>query len=308
MRESEAMPVNPILEMTEDRDDPVPLVELKQHLIVYVNGPPGPKSARKIYDFYLSYCGDRFKVYKATLPGSFLEEWTPDARQHFEQKLLPDLRVKAEWGYGFSDGKPRDSWLFMFHGFRPFQEPEMASFYRFEFDWQVSPAFLRGFAERLVQELSILSGYGGFFLQGRPGSEYDVASYDRIFALAMRYWGCEVVDVELTAEQMKKGYKCVNWLTIIGESFRSGFRTEMEKAKSVAYDYVESGFGTLLQATETPLLGDHNRLERMDGYVEVAKALLPLQITEHQSFGGNRWTDENTMAWIRRFTHPHEIA
>jgi len=289
--------------MTEDRGDLVPLVELKQHLVIFVKDPPGPKSARIVYDSYLSYCGDIFKKYKSTFPGAFLEEWTPEVRRHFEQKLLPALRARAEWGYGFSDGKPQDSWLFMFHGFRPFQEPNMASFYRFEFDWQVGATFLRGFADHLIQELSFLSGYGGYFLQGRPGSKYAVASYDRIFALAMRFWGCEVTDIELTAEQMKKGYKCVNWLTIIGEPFRSRFRTEMEKAKSVAYDYAETQFGTLLQATESPLLGDRNRFARMDGYVEIARALLPIQITEHGSFGGNRWTDENTIAWIRRFTH-----
>ena len=37
----------------------------------------------------------------------------------------------------------------------------------------------------------------------------------------------------------------------------------------------------------------------MNGYAEIAKALLPLQIKEHESFGGDRWTEENTIAWIR---------
>jgi hypothetical protein len=27
-----------------------------------------------------------------------------------------------------------------------------------------------------------------------------------------------------------------------------------------------------------------------------------LQITEHRAFGGRRWTDDNTMAYIRRLT------
>jgi len=297
-----AVNLNPILEMTEDLADPVPLVELKQHLVLFALDPPGPQSARKVYNAYLNAFGDIFKKFKSTFSGASLKDWTPEARLDFEQRLLPALRSKVDWGYGFSDGKPRDSLLFMFHGFRPFQESNMASFYRFEFDWQVSTGAVLGFAEYLLQELSVLSGYGGFFLQGRPGSKYAVASYDRIFALAMRYWGCEAVDIELTAEQMKKGYKCVNWLTIIGEPFRSTFGTEIDKAKSVAFGFIEAPFGTLLQASERPLLGDRNRLANMEGYFSVAKALLPIQITEHKSFGGNLWTDENTMDWIRRFT------
>ena len=308
MTEPPSTQSNPVLVMTRDPDDSIPLVELKQQLVVFVDGPPGPRSARKVYDLYLDYCGDRFDVFKPTWPGAFLREWSPEARARFEQELLPELRARSEWGYGFSEARPRDAWLFMFHGFRPFQEPGKASFYRFEFDWRVNPAFVRGFAERLLQVQPVLSGYGGYFLQGRPGSKHSASSYDRIYTLAMRYWGCEVVDVELTAEQMKKGYKCVNWLTIIGDPFRAKFGREMDKAKAVAYAAVETESGTLLQAAPGPLLGDRNRGGRLDAYVAIAEALLPLQITEHESFGGNRWTDENTMAWIRRFTHPEEVG
>lgn len=295
--------MNPILEMTGDRTDPVPLVELKQHLVFFVKDPPGPRSARLVYDAYLSYCGDVFTKYRSTYPSAPLKDWTPGERQRFEQSLLPALRTKTDWGYGFTDGKPVDSWLFMFHGFRPFQQPHMASFYRFEFDWQVKPSFLRQFADIFIHMIPFLSGYGGYFFQVRPASKYGVASYDRMFALAMRYWGCEATDIEQTAAQMKKGYKCVNWITMIGEPFYAEFKTQIDEAKSVAYAHSESPFGTLIQAAERPLIGDRNRLANLDGYFQIAKALLPIQITEHSAFGGNRWTDENTLAWLRRFTH-----
>jgi hypothetical protein len=296
------MSANPILELTGDANDPVPLVELKQHFVLFVSDPPGPTSARRVYDLYRSLCGDRFAVFKSTFPYAPLRDWTPEAREHFETTLLPDLRNRAEWGYGFSDGKPRDSWLFMFHGFRPFQEPDKASFYRFEFDWQVDPAFLRGFVEAVCEEVPCLTGYAGYLLQGRSGMSRERASYNRLYALAWRYYGCEVTDVEATAKRMRVGYKCVNWLTVIGEPFRSQFRSELELAGSVAFDAVDGSKATVLQAAERPMLGDRNRAERLPGHSAIARALLPLQIKEHASFGGDRWTEESVMAWLRRFT------
>ena len=283
-------------------------MELKQHLVIFVQDPPGPVSARRVYDLYLQNCGDIFKTYKSTFEGPLPQDWNPAARARFERDELPALRLTTDWGYGFSDDKPRDSWLFMFHGFRPTEIPEKASFYRFEFDWDVDSAFLRSFARQMSEEVEFLSGYGGFFLQGRPHSPYETESFDRIFALAMRFWGCEVVDVELTAAEMKKGYKCVNWLTLLGEPFRSKFPEQITRARAVAYDSEESRHGVLLQASERPLLGDRNRMANMDGYAKIAEALLPLQIKEHAEFFGDLWTEQNTMAWLRRFTQAYRVV
>ena len=124
----------------------------------------------------------------------------------------------------------------------------------------------------------------------------------------MRYWGCEVVDVELTAAEMMKGYKCVNWLTLIGEPFRSKFPDQIARARLSAYASEESRNGVLLQAAERPLLGDRHRMANMEGYARIAEALLPLQIKEHDEFFGDRWTEENTMTWLQRFTRPYRVV
>jgi hypothetical protein len=282
-------------------------VYLKQHLILFVDGPPGPRTARRVYDVGMAHFGNIFKNYRSTAPGKPLEPWGPEAQALFETTLLPSLCSRETWGYGLSDGKPKDSWMMMFHGFRPSQEPDMASIYRFEFDWQVAPSRVRKLAEHLMNEFDFLSGYGGYFLQGRPRSKYTIVSSDRLFALAHRYWCVEIEDIEATAEQMKTGYKCVNWLTLIGEPFRSRFGAAIEQARSAAFDHYESASGVLLQSGETPILGDRNRQADLTPYAETATALLPLQIREHTAFWGPRWTEENTMAWIKRFTHPTDV-
>ncbi len=109
--------MNPLVELTDDPKDPIPLVELKQHLVIFVQDPPGPVSARRVYDLYLQNCGDIFKTYKSTFEGPLPQDWNPAARARFERDELPALRLTTDWGYGFSDDKPRDSWLFMFHEF-----------------------------------------------------------------------------------------------------------------------------------------------------------------------------------------------
>lgn len=296
--------MNPILEWMPDSTDSKPLLELKQHLVIFVNDPPDSGLARSVYDSYLSRFGDVFKVYKSTSDYAILDDWTSESRRKFEDEELPKLQQYTDWGYGFSDDKPSGSWLFMFHGYRPFQEEDCASFFRFEFDWQIEPKVLRGFAEDLLGKCPILSGYAGYFLEWQPDSDFTILSLDRAFAYAMRYWGCEMVDIELTAQEMKKGYKCVNWLTLIGETFRAKFPAAVDKAASVAYDSRDISSSMLLQAAERPLLGDRNHLADLGGYMKIAEALLPLQIQQHESFRGDRWTDENTMAWLRRFTTP----
>jgi hypothetical protein len=63
----------------------------------------------------------------------------------------------------------------------------------------------------------------------------------------------------------------------------------------------------LFQAEEKPRLIDRNRQEPLGGYGAVAGVLLPLQVSKHDAFGGRLWTDENTMNYLRRFTHPDEV-
>ena len=241
-------------------------------------------------------------MYRSTATGSVLKDWNANTKKIFENQELPELRKKSDWGYVFADNKEIDSWLFMFHGYRPRTEAGKASFYRFDFDWQVDPHFLYTFASELISLVPCLSGFAGYYLQGRVA--YSMESYDTMFAISHRYWGLEAHNLDVTVNQMLSGYKCVNWLTIIGDKFRQANPEAIEQAKQVAMKYHETEYAILFQADEVPRFGDQNRREVLSGYVAIAKALLPLQIREHEALGGTRWTDDNTIEWIQRFAPP----
>ena len=304
----ETVSSNPLVERTSDPADIFPLLELKQHLVLYLEKPPSASEARFVYETYRDRFGDRIKRYRATTPGSLLMDWDAQARSDFEHRRLPDLRRRADWGYWFWDGKGTDSWQFVFHGFKPVSQAGTASFYRFEFDWAVAPDVLLGLAVELMGQLEFSSGYGGYSFHGRPSSMYHNLSYNRMFAWAHRYWGVEAQDLDVTVNHVLGGYKCVNWLTMIGEPLRREEPQAVKDASAAAFHSSENRHGVLLLAHSRPLLGDRNRGERLEGYARVAEALLPLQLDTHGAFSGTRWTDENTMAWMRRFTHPEEVG
>ena len=297
------MMVNPFCYIAEDGE---PVLELKMGVVLYVEDPPNPDQARRVYDFYFGQCGDRIRTYCSTAPGSLPQAWDRSARKRFEDFKLKDLRKRRDWGYGFADGRKFDSWLFMFHGYRPYSEAGKASFFRFDFDWGVDLDFLRGFVEGLLSLVPCLSGFGGYYFQGSLSHWEE--SYNRMFTLGMRYWGIEAHNLDVTVNSMLQGYKSVNWLTIIGETFRQGNPEAVRRAKNVAFAYKETPYAVLFQADAKPRFGDRNRQEVLPGYVALANALLPLQITEHDPLGGTLWTADNTIRYIRRFTHPDQVT
>ena len=298
------MSTNPFCTLAPDG---IPILELKQGVVLYVEGPPGPITARRVYDCYLRRCGDRVRVYRSTAQAATIERWDAAARQRFEDVQLPALRQRTDWGYVLSDDRKVDSWLFMFHGYRPHTEAGNASFYRFDFPWDIDLAFLHDLTAELVTLTPCLSGFAGYYLQGRPAPDYTIQSYDSMFAIARRYWGLEAHNLDETVSAVLEGYKCVNWLTIIGDKLRRVNPEAVEAAKAAAFAYVDTGTTVVLQAERAPRFGDRNRREILDGYVAVAGPLLPLQIREHPPFGGTRWDEQNTIQYIRRFTHPQGV-
>lgn len=301
------MPTNPILLPSPDPNDPLPLVEMKSHVLLFLDHPPGPALVRTVYDLFLKRFPGSIAVYRSTAFGSALHPWTPAARQRFENVELPDLRKRRDWGYGFTDAKPADARLFMAHGSKPATEPGKASFLRFEFEWHLDPAELARFAAELIAIVPCHSGFGGYVFQTRPNSALSKTSCDAMFALAHRYWGVEGHDLDVSLGFVLAGLRSISWLTIVGQPLAADHPEAMEAAKAAAFRTVETPLATLFVTEEKPRLIDRNRQEPLGNYPALATALLPMQIPAHGPLGGTRWDEDNTMRYLRRFTHPDEV-
>ncbi|HYK90335.1 MAG TPA: type VI immunity family protein, partial [Acidobacteriota bacterium] len=202
--------------------------------------------------------------------------------------------------------QPNDARTFMFHGFRPATEPGMASIFRFDFEWDFDPEELRSFTALVLQAVECICGIGGYVLSPDEGENAGQAS-DQMYAWAHRYWGAEAQDLEASPAGASNGLPCVNWLTVIGPNLRTRDPAACNQAKEVAHSWFEAGGHTVIQAEERPRLIDRNRREPLGNYVPVAEALLPLQVTHHPPFIGDSWDEDNTMRYLRRFTHPDEV-
>lgn len=298
------MPANPLLHMSDDPDDPVAFLELKTRLILYLPDPPGPVTARRVYDRYMARYGDAITSYRSTATGDLPDPWTPAARSRFEQKQLPDLRKHGDWGYLFGADRPTDARTFLFHGFRPASESGMASLIRFDFEWDFSPAELRSFAAQVLEGVECVCGTAGYVLNSDVN---DDESFDLMFAWAMRYWGAQAQELEADAASALDGFPCVSWLTVIGPGLRVKDTAAANAARAVAHSSFEAGGHVIIQAEDRPRLIDRNRREPLGNYPVVAGALLPFQVKEHEPFSGERWDEDNTMRYLRRFTHPDQF-
>lgn len=280
------------------------LYELKFALVVYTNYPPGPFRARSVFDLYMDRYAARVRRFVPTVPGSLPRDWTSGTIDEFRKHRIPSLRQGPIWGYGFDDDQPVDSYLFMFHGFRPVTQRGLASFFRFEFPWNVPQSEVRELAAGVARLVPFESGFAGYFF--KPAFALS-DSYDEMFAVCHRFWGIGAWNLEVAVQFVLDGFTDVNWLTLIGESLRSREPQAVESAKRKAMDHDQTTNGVVLQAADRPGFGDLNLREELPGYADVARALLPLQVTAFGSFRGTLWDEANSLTWLRRFTHPNEV-
>jgi hypothetical protein len=294
---------NPFVEARRNQytDELEPAYELKFGLILYTDYPPGPIRAQRVFDLYFARFGDKIRRWTSTATGEEeLLPWDGASRHLFEKRLIPQLRKSIHWGYAFDDGTEFDTWMFMFHGYRPASEPGRASFFRFEFPWNVEQQLVKNFAVELINAVPFTSGFAGYFF--KPAID-EPDSYDKMYAVCQRFWGIEAWNLDVSVCYLRNAYLCVNWLTLIGAEFRLQMPGVLAEAERRAVDSVAAEYGTIFQASDSAILGDRNAGEAMDGYFALAQALMPIQVTTFESFGGRAWNDENSLEWVRRFNN-----
>jgi len=286
---------NPFIELDENGK---PIYQLKLSLVFYLDYPPGPKRARQIYDQYFARFGRHIRYFQSTSWLGPPQEWNSSTQVQFERQNIEDLQHHDDWGYGFSDGRSVDNNLFMFHGYKPVSEAGKASFFRFEWPWNWDTNEIVAFARSVADSVPFLSGTGGYIINPHPFDNY---AYARMYALCRRYWGLEAWDLDLTVNFVASGYKCPNWLTLIGNNL-----CEQHPERAAGLDAIRGyadprSHGVIFQSRIRPEFIDRNRAHSYDGEAAIATALLPLQISYHEDFGGPAW-EGKTMDWLYRFS------
>lgn len=280
-------------------DEKIPRWELKLIFILYFRRPIESAYIRRIYELYMSRFGKRMRRYLATWSDSFIEDFNEDVHRRFLEEYLPDLYRTLEWGYAFDDDELLGALLFVFHSYKPVSEPNKSSFCRFEFPHDFDLGELQDFVQSVAAIAPFTSGTCGYVLQPWPD---DVEAFDHMYAVCRRYWGVEAWNQDVTVNALGNRFKCISWLTLLGASLLQEFPDIDQVASGAAYVHRQLPTGAIYQTRPHPALIDLNRREDFQPEAKLANALLPAQIVEHGSFGGNRWTDENSAQWLHRFT------
>lgn len=280
-------------------DEKIPRWELKLVFILYFNRPIEIVYIRRIYELYMSRFGRRMRRYLATWSDSFIEDFNEAVHRRFLDEYIPDLYRTLEWGYAFDDDKLLGALLFVFHSYKPVSEPGRSSFCRFEFPHDHDQAEIQEFVREIAAVAPFTSGTCGYVLQPWPD---DVEAFDHMYAVCQRYWGVEAWNQDVTVDWLGNRFKCISWLTLLGTSVLEEFPGIQSAASRAAHVHRQLPTGAIYQTRPHPALIDLNRREDFQPEAKLAKALLPAQVTEHGSFGGNRWTAENSVRWLHRLT------
>jgi hypothetical protein len=296
--------------------------KVMQDLIVYLVGP-SELELEFLIDLYESICPlDHLVNYKI----GEIEHWVllaqPEltaqgrmaaaarVRRPYLQPVRQRIRDGRAFEVQFWDGQPIDdpegSWSFSCRSIQ-LRSTGLHAFVRILIPLQADPEILRTVATTIADNIELCSGHGGFVFVYDPWLKAD--ALDAIYALARRFWGVDVEDLNRTLPSMKKGIKGVNWITLVGRWFLDEPETpagldDLAKVPNVEVD--QRKHATVLVAGPCPAAGDQHRPDHsLAPYFAVAKALEPLFLNTHPDFSSERFiTNGNTVGWLRRFIDP----
>jgi len=267
--------------------------------------PPGSLVKYKIEEHELWFALDRPEL---TASGR-------DAAAHGARRAWcePSRRRIVE-GRGFEaglwDGREIDdmlgSWSFMCRRVQ-WRDSGSHAFARLLTPLTADIGSLRDAALAIAEHVPLYSGHGGLVFVYDPWNKE--LALDYVYALARRYWGIDIEDLNRTIELMHDAIKGVNWLTLVGQRFRQ--HTEIAeglqglKARP-EIDISECAEATVVTAGSVPVAGDRHRPNGgLDAYIAIAQALRPLFPSAVHDFSSARFIEQgNTLGWIRRFVEP----
>jgi hypothetical protein len=291
-------------------------------LTIYLAGP-SVAELETLIDLYEAMCPAHLRLlYKTTECELWFKVAAPEltisgrtaAAQGLPRPYLEPVRQRIRDGRAFDfqlwDGReiddPQASWSLSCHRIRT-RESGLHAFVRVLVPLETDPRRLLDAARAVADRVELRSGHGG------PIFLYDIReqgpALDAAYALARRYWGLDLEDLNDTFPMTTTHIKGVNWITVVGPTLRcrpdiAGALRALEADARVRVEHFR--FGSVLVAGDEPVAGDQNRRDAaLDPYIAVAQALRPLFVDHYPDFPSERFIENgNTLGWFRRLIEP----
>jgi hypothetical protein len=187
---------------------------------------------------------------------------------------------------------------------------QRASHFRLLFDDNAPAGEIGAWVNWTLDHVPLWWLSAGYVFHHRNG--YRDVAYQRIAAIAKRYWCVQVQDLSSLQWDAIQGMPSVNWANAVGREFAIQQGTSVDEIAAHAATVMRGGIfhrlgthGIAVASGPRPLLGDINADEDFSAYSDVATLLKPLLLTEHTPLSGPFEKPDLMSAWLRRFENPY---
>lgn len=160
-------------------------------------------------------------------------------------------------------------------------------------------------AKSLFEGMEFAFGSAGYSLNWNDLSNEANLAREAMSGMRKRYPGLDLSDPSATKFSAATGFKCVNWLTFLGDELASqaGGVISLGKKFGGAVTVESLPHGLVVRAGEIPAIGDVNRRIDVPFYHQVGRVLAPLRAQNHPPFLGvdGIVDDEESNEWLARF-------
>ena len=295
----------------------VTLSETVLDLTLYLTGPTEAE-LEWLVNYYEQICSRaRFRFY--SIPE--LPDWDPvddpdltksgraaakkGTHRPYLEPVRNRIRNHREFHLQIWDGLDLSSTNFTCSRVKVDDPARLASFVRMCFPLDTDIEAIATIAETLADSVSFLSGHGGLALLYDGPNKYN--SFTQHYALARRWWGLDLEDLNLTLPWMNTAIKGAQWLTLLGHQLVHDLSLEPELNRlSPGVTVTSRREGVVIRAGQQPIDGDqHRSVPGLDDYIEVATMLQRYTVDPPDEFIGDGFlANGNTQGWFHRFFDP----
>jgi hypothetical protein len=166
---------------------------------------------------------------------------------------------------------------------------------------QSSSRPLKDLTVELVGNFVFAYGHSGYaFSMNENDPDLCHSARLQMYPLGMRHPGIDIPSTGSSFHCVRDGIKCINWLTLLGDTFVRGFKPT-EADERIVMERLPHGI--LIQAGPRPEMGDVKRGQLLPAYHAVGRRVVHLRAVNHPSFIVlDKVTDDDaTNQWLSRF-------